>query len=102
MDVEVEITILKQRLEVLEAAASAGADEVATSGDAGAPVVVQFSQEVADELEALNVEITGLRWHMRDYHASSQAQLQQQLDDLRIGMCLLDCKLDELLKRSTA
>ncbi|MFG1700156.1 hypothetical protein [Nonomuraea sp. NPDC049309] len=100
MDLEEEITNLKQRLQALESGLSSDEDEPATPVAAGAPAVAQYPQGLADDLEALNVEITGLRWQTREYFTSGQAQLQQQLDDLRIGVYLLDCKLDELLKRS--
>jgi len=102
MDLEEEITNLKQRLQALESGSSSDEDEPAIPAAADAPVVVPYPQGLADDLEALNVEITGLRWQAQEYFTSGQARLQEQLDDLRIGMYMIDCKLDELLKRSMA
>lgn len=91
MDVEEEILSLKERIRALEEGTPPGGD-----GDA----VPDVRREVADGLEALGVEITGLRWQAKEYYASGHAQLLERLDDLRITMHQLELRLDQIVKRN--
>ncbi|GAA3535799.1 hypothetical protein GCM10022419_014340 [Nonomuraea rosea] len=96
MDLEAEILDLKLRMQTLEQSTRSDDDDTTTS--AGPIPVTDAHRELADELETLSVEVTGLRWQTREYHTSSHSQLLQRLDDLQVGMRHLELRLDQLLK----
>lgn len=59
-------------------------------------------REMADDLEALGVEITGLRWQAKEYYTVGHSQVLKRLDDLHIGFHNIESKLDQLLKKDNA
>ncbi|WP_043631057.1 hypothetical protein [Nonomuraea candida] len=110
MDVEAEILNLRRRMQALEAGAPSDQrdDELDAVPEStleserpgrGKATVAELQREMADDLEALSVEITGLRWQANDYYASGHSQLLDRLDDIRSGLHHLDLKLDQLLRK---
>ncbi|MCF6468578.1 hypothetical protein FAF44_09295 [Nonomuraea sp. MG754425] len=100
VDLEEEILGLKLRMQAIEQLTRPGDEEHVTAANGRAPVQTAVSGgRVTDDLEALNVEIGGLRWQVREYHTATHTQVQEQLDDIRTGMHSLEFKLDQLLRR---
>jgi hypothetical protein len=103
VDVEEEILHLKKRIQAREEMFAGGDKDPAAPSEpvpSGA-ATPDIRRELAEWLEALGVEITGLRWQAKEYHATGVTQVLKRLDDLRIGVHELGLRIDEVLKRNT-
>ncbi|SDI88660.1 hypothetical protein [Nonomuraea jiangxiensis] len=132
MDVEAEILELKLRLEALETTARSGGPvsgdvepqrrhpntpavrhtgiegiqpDITTTSIAVTEVkadIAQLHTEMTQDIAALNVEVTGLRWHLYQLLTVTRSEMEQKFDSLRCEMIELGLRLDRLLEKHGA
>ncbi|MEO3875307.1 hypothetical protein ABGB18_41535 [Nonomuraea sp. B12E4] len=132
MDVEAEILDLKLRMEALEATARSGeagsGDVESQRRHSNIPAarntgpeciqtditarsiavtevkahIAKFQTEMSQDIAALNVEVTGLRWHAYDLLTATRSDIEQKFDSLRCEMIELGLRLDRLLEKHGA
>ncbi|MFG1703754.1 hypothetical protein ACFLIM_11215 [Nonomuraea sp. M3C6] len=132
MDVEAEILDLKLRLEALEATARSGGaasgdvgarrrhpnipaasctrmEGIQTDITATSIAVAEVKAEIADlqsemtqDIDALSVELAGLRRHTNEHFTSARSEMVQKFDSLRCEMIELGLRLDRLLAKNGA